>query len=72
MGRHIWWQMLLTFLLRDGSRNAFDADRNSGQLPANLLQLCEQEWEEERLGKRRTITVSFRQRCMAVFSRGKA
>lgn len=58
LGRHIWWQMLLTFLLRDGSRNAFDGDRNSGQLPANLLQLCAQEWEEERLGKRRTITCS--------------
>ena len=58
LGRHIWWQMLLTFLLRDGSRNAFDGDRNSGQLPENLLQLCEQEWEEERLGKRRTITCS--------------
>ena len=58
LGRHIWWQILLTFLLRDGSRNAFDADRNSGQLPENLLQLCAQEWEEERLGKRRTITCS--------------
>jgi hypothetical protein len=57
-GRHIWWQILLTFLLRGGSRNAFDGDRNTGQLPANLLQLCEQVWDEERLGARRTVTCS--------------
>jgi hypothetical protein len=57
-GRHLWWQMLLTFLLRDGSRNAFDADRNSGQLPENMLRLCAQEWDVERLGERRTVTCS--------------
>jgi hypothetical protein len=28
--RHIQWQAIATFLLRGGSRNAFDADRNSG------------------------------------------
>ena len=50
--------MLMTFLLRDGSRNAFDGDRNSGQLPENVLQLCAQEWDEERLGQRRTVTCS--------------
>jgi hypothetical protein len=50
--------MLLTFLLRGGSRNAFDGDRNSGQLPANVLQLCEQFWDEARLGPRRTVTCS--------------
>ena len=58
LGRQVWWQILLTFLLREGSRNAFDGDRNSGQLPANLLQLCAQEWDEARLGQRRTITCS--------------
>jgi len=58
LGRHVWWQILLMFLLRDGSRNAFDADRNSGQLPENVLRLCAQEWDEERLGKRRTVTCS--------------
>jgi len=58
LGRHLWWQILLTFLLRGGSRNAFDGDRNSGQLPENMLHLCEQEWDEERLGKRRTVTCS--------------
>jgi hypothetical protein len=56
--RHIWWQMLLTFLLRGGSRNAFDGDRNSGQLPANVAQLCEHLWDEARLGTRRTVTCS--------------
>jgi len=58
LGRHIWWQILLTFLLRDGSRNAFDGDRNSGQLPENVLQLCCQTWDEQRLGQRRTVTCS--------------
>jgi len=46
------------FLLRDGSRNAFDADRNSGQLPDNLTRLCGQSWDEARLGRRRTVTCS--------------
>ena len=58
LARSIWWQILLTFLLRDGSRNAFDGDRNSGQLPENVLQLCCQIWDEERLGQRRTVTCS--------------
>jgi hypothetical protein len=57
-GRHLWWQILLTFLVRDGSRNAFDGDRNSGQWPQNMLQLCAQEWDVARLGERRTITCS--------------
>ena len=58
LGRHLWWQILLTFLLRDGSRNAFDGDRNSGQLPENMLRLCAQKWDAERLGERRTVTCS--------------
>jgi hypothetical protein len=58
LGRHLWWQIILTFLLRGGSRNAFDADRNSGQLPENVLRLCAQAWDEQRLGKRRTVTCS--------------
>jgi hypothetical protein len=57
-GRHLWWQILLTFLLRSGSRNAFDGDRNTGQLPENVARLCEQVWDEERLGTRRTVTCS--------------
>lgn len=58
LGRHIWWQIILTFVLRNGSRNAFDADRNSGQMPDNVLRLCGQKWDEKRLGKRRTVTCS--------------
>lgn len=57
-GRHIWWQIMLTFILRNGSRNAFDVDRNSGQMPKNVLRLCGQPWDETRLGKRRTVTCS--------------
>jgi len=57
-GRHIWWQIMLTFILRDGSRNAFDGDRNTGKLPENMLHLCAQTWDEARLGQRRTVTCS--------------
>jgi len=56
LGRHIWWQIILTFLLRGGSRNAFDGDRNTGQLPANVVRLCKQIWDDERLGTRQTVT----------------
>ena len=56
--RHIQWQAIATFLLRDGSRNAFDADRNSGAMPENLLRLGGEVWDEERLGVRRTVTCS--------------
>ena len=58
LGRHIWWQIILTFILRGGSRNAFDGDRNTGELPGNVLQLCDQVWDEARLGPRRTVTCS--------------
>ena len=57
-GRHLWWQMSLTFLLRDGSPNAFDADRNSGQLPENMRQICDHQWDASRLGERLTVTCS--------------
>ena len=58
LGRHIWWEIVMTFLLRNGSRNAFDADRNTGLLPENVLKLCAQEWDEGLLGSRRTVTCS--------------
>jgi hypothetical protein len=58
LGRHLYWQPILMFLLRDGSRNAFDADRNTGQLPANVVELCQQDWDVPRLGERRTVTCS--------------
>ncbi|MDD5676709.1 MAG: hypothetical protein PHW60_01800 [Kiritimatiellae bacterium] len=49
---------MMTFILRGGSRNAFDGDRNTGELPQNMLQICDQEWDEVRLGPRRTVTCS--------------
>jgi hypothetical protein len=55
---HLYWEAILMFLVRAGSRNAFDSDRNSGLMPENLLLLCGQEWDEERLGVRRTVTCS--------------
>jgi len=57
-GAHLWFEILLTFLLRGGSRNAFDVDRNSGAMPGNMLQLCGQAWDEARLGPRQTVTCS--------------
>jgi hypothetical protein len=56
--RQVLWQGIGTFLLRNGSRNAFDVDRNSGSLPDNLLALCGETWDRERLGERRTVTCS--------------
>ena len=56
--RHVLWQGIATFLLRNGSRNAFDADRNSGCLPDNMLRVCGEAWDRERLGERRTVTCS--------------
>ncbi|MDY0020823.1 MAG: hypothetical protein RBT47_12575 [Anaerolineae bacterium] len=56
--RHVLWQGIATFLLRNGSRNAFDADRNSGVLPGNMLAICGETWDTERLGERRTVTCS--------------
>jgi hypothetical protein len=53
---HIWWQIVLTCLLRNGSRNAFDADRNTGQLPANVAQLCDHVWDENRRCVARSAT----------------
>jgi hypothetical protein len=45
-------------LLRGGSRNAFDGDRNSGALPENMQQLCDHAWDRHRLGNRSTVTCS--------------
>ena len=55
---HLWWHIVLSFLLRRGSRNGFDTARNSGCMPANMLRLCGQEWDEQRLGPRRTVSCS--------------
>jgi hypothetical protein len=58
LGRHLWWQPILMCLLRDGSRNAFDGDRNTGQMPKNMARLCDQPWDEQRLGARHTVSCS--------------
>ena len=57
-GSHIWWEIILTFLTRGGSRHAFDVDRNTGFMPQNIQQICEQEWDDEILGTEKTVTCS--------------
>ncbi len=57
-GAHIWWEVIMTFLTRGGSRNAFDENRNMGFLPENIQRICDQDWNEERLGEKRTVTCS--------------
>ena len=55
---HIWWEIIMTFLTRGGSRNAFDTDRNTGFMPENIQRICGQKWDETRLGSERTVTCS--------------
>ena len=57
-GAHMWWEVILIFLTRGGSRNAFDVHRNIGALPENIQRLCGQDWDESRLGEARTVTCS--------------
>lgn len=57
-GAHIWWQIISTFLLRTGSRNALDEGRLSGELPWNFGQLCGQTAEDPRFGGTPTVTCS--------------
>jgi hypothetical protein len=56
-GAHLWWAVILVFLIRGGSRNAFDALRNLGSLPENMQKLCAQLWDVLRLGEH-TVTCS--------------
>jgi len=55
---HIWWQIIDTYLLRAGSRNAFDEQRLSGELPWNFGELCGQTAEDPRFGGAPTVTCS--------------
>jgi hypothetical protein len=55
---HLWWSVIVTFLFRCGSRNAFDEKRNAGQAPGNLGELCGQRAEDPRFDGRPTITGS--------------
>lgn len=55
---HLWWQVIMTFLSRGGSRNAFDQHRNTGAFPENIRRLCGQHWDEARLGPAPTVSCS--------------
>lgn len=57
-GAHLWWHVIMTFLTRGGSRNAFDNNRNLGCMPENIRRLCNEEHDEERLGPEYTVTCS--------------
>ena len=55
---HLWWQVLATYLCRQGSRNGFDQQRQSGQAPWNMGQLCGQRAEDARFAGQPTVTCS--------------
>ena len=55
---HLWWQVLATYLCRQGSRNGFDQQRQSGQAPWNMGQLCGQRAEDARFAGHPTVTCS--------------
>lgn len=57
-GTHLWWHIIMTFLTRGGSRNAFDVHRNVGCVPENIQRLCGESQDEDRLGPERTVTCS--------------
>jgi hypothetical protein len=47
-GEHIWMQILALFLTRSGSRNAFDAKRNTGRTPESFAGFSGQRADDER------------------------
>ena len=55
-GAHLWWTVLLVFLTRGESRNAFDSCRHVGFMPEHVGRLCGQAWDKARLGEERTVT----------------
>jgi hypothetical protein len=55
---HLWWHVLLLFLARAGSRNAFDQTRNTGATPRNLGELCGQAASDPRFAGQPTVTCS--------------
>ncbi len=58
LASHLWWHILLIYLFRAGSRNAFDQTRNSGSGPWNMGQLCGQSGEDPRFEGQPTVTCS--------------
>ena len=55
---HIWWAGTLMFLMRAGSRNAFDQNRNSGHAPSNMGHWCGQTKDDPRFDGEPRITCS--------------
>lgn len=55
---HLWWHILGTFLSRQGSRNGFDQQRQSGQTAWNLGALCGQTPQDPRFQGDPTVTCS--------------
>jgi hypothetical protein len=55
---HLWWHILMMFLGRSGSRNAFDQQRQEGQAPWNLGELCGQSAQDPRFAGTPTLTCS--------------
>jgi hypothetical protein len=45
---HLWWQIIATCLSRQGSRNGFDQQRQSGEAAWNMGALCGQTPEDPR------------------------
>ncbi len=57
-GSHLWWSIISMFLFRAGSRNAFDEQRLTGELPWNMGELCGQSATDPRFDGQPTITGS--------------
>lgn len=55
---HLWAHMLLMFLCRSGSRNAFDHTRNSGGMAFGVAAACGQSWDDPRFENAPTVTCS--------------
>lgn len=55
---HLWWQIIATFLSREGSRNGYDQERQAGQAAWNMGQLCGQKAEDPRFDGQPTVTCS--------------
>jgi hypothetical protein len=55
---HLWWQIIATCLSRQGSRNGFDQQRQSGEAAWNRGALCGQTSEDPRFDGQPTVACS--------------
>ena len=55
---HLWWHIIATYLSRNGSRNGFDEQRQSGEAAWNLGLLCGQTAADPRFEGQPTVTCS--------------